>query len=314
MIKKDISDLPLPSSDGGDPPVRPVFAEKIATTWFDKYLDAGNADKARAIPELPYRASYASKRCDRQLWYALRGTPESEPLTIASAWTMGLGTMVHDALQSVVDDVFPNSTCEPDVDLRTIGIPGSGHADVVLWDDDTLVEIKTTGGFSFKMMATSFKGAPQGPRHGYVLQAGMMAAALGVSNVVIALLSLEPVSPQLAEQYSDSEAGRFAAEWRFTVDAVQPWLDHEVERVNRLIDHVHDDVMPDRVIDDPEFPVGATVTAPMAARAPWVVVEDDKVVDSGQYWGCAYCPWRSQCDKDGAGVQVVSHISSGADS
>lgn len=316
MIKKDISDLPMAERSEGKPPNEGnLIAEQLAHAWFAEYRKDG-LDKARAIPELPYRASYASKRCDRQLGYALADVPESEPLTITSAWSMGLGTMVHDRLQQVLTQILPEAECEPDIDLRSIGIPGSGHADVVLRDDDTLIEIKTTGGFAFKMMATSFKGAPQGPRFGYLLQAGMMAKALGLSNVVIAVLSLESVSPQLAESYATTEAGRFAAEWSYTVDELDDDIMAEVHRVRNILDGIEDGVLPDRVLDDPEYPIGATVTAPMAARAPWVVTNDEgNVVDSGQYWGCAYCPWRSKCDADGGGsVQIVSHVSSGSDS
>lgn len=315
MIKKDISDLPLAERSEGTPPNDGnLIAEQLALAWFAEYRKDG-LDKARAIPELPYRASYASKRCDRQLWYAMADVPESEPLTITSAWSMGLGTMVHDRLQQVLATILPEAECEPDIDLRVIGIPGSGHADVVLRDYDTLVEIKTTGGFAFKMMATSFKGAPEGPRFGYLLQAGMMAKALGVSNVVIAVLSLESVSPQLAEAYATTEAGRFAAEWSYTVDELDDVIEHEVERVNRIVDNIKNLVRPNRVLDDPEYPDGAIVTDPLAKRAPWVVADDDgHVVDAGQYWGCAYCPWQSRCAEDGLGVQIVSHIPTRSDS
>ena len=301
MIKKDLSDLPRAERDEGIPPVsNNMIAEQLANAWFDQYVARGNADKARAIPELPYRASYASKRCDRQLYYALSETPETEPLTPASAWTMGLGTMVHDALQSVIESNWPDAECEPNIDLRAIDIPGSGHADVVLRDDGVLVEVKTTGGFSFKMMATSFKGAPQGPRFSYLLQAAMLAAALGLPKIVIALLSLEPVSPQLAENYASSDAGRFAAEWHYLTDDLMPFVHTERARIARVLDYVAAGELPARELHDPEYPAGAVVTAPMAARAPWVVYNEDRsaVVDTGSYWGCAYCPWRTQCDKD----------------
>lgn len=302
MIKNDISNLPRPERDEGLPPVsNNVIAETLANAWFQRYIDRGNAERSRALPELPYRASYASKRCNRQLFYALSDTPESEPLTPASAWTMGLGTMVHDHLQNVIEQTWPDAECEPTVDLRPIGIPGSGHADVVLRNDDTLVEVKTTGGFSFKMMATSFKGVPQGPRFPYLLQAAMLAAALNIKKIVIALLSLEPVSPQLADTYAQSDAGRFAAEWHYMTDDLMPFVDAERERINNILAAVGREELPARVIVDPEFAEGATVTAPMAARAPWVVYSDDRstIVDSGSYWGCAYCPWRSKCHEDG---------------
>jgi hypothetical protein len=304
-INKDLSELPAADRAVGVPPAADNYvAEALANRWFANYLASGQDAKARALPELPYRASYASKRCDRQLYYALSDTPESEPLTPASAWTMGLGTMVHDHLQRVIQEMWPNAECEPTIDLRPLGIPGSGHADIVVTESDgskTLIEVKTTGGFSFKMMATSFKGAPEGPRYSYLLQAAMMAKAVGADRFVIALLSLEPVSPQLADTYASSEAGRFAAEWHYETADFDDDIRREAQRVDTLLKHVGTKVLPPRKLLDPEYPAGAQVTAPLAARAPWVVYGEakDTVVDSGSYWGCAYCPWRTQCHEDG---------------
>lgn len=301
MLKRDLSDLPKAVPVSFEPVRDNVIAERLADNWFDKYIEDGNAAKARAIPELPYRASYASKRCDRQLYYALSDTPESEPLTPASAWTMGIGTMIHDAMQSVIEELWPDAECEPTIDLTAIGIPGSGHADMVLTDEDgsrTLVELKTTGGFSFKMMATSFKGGAQGPRFSYVLQAAMMAKALGIKKFIIALLSLEPVSPQLAETYASSESGRFAAEWHFNTSDFDDVLSAEASRVTEIMEAVKAQRPPARRLRDPEYPNGATVINPVAARAPWTVTVGDNVTDTGTYWGCAYCSWRSQCNAD----------------
>jgi len=304
-IQNNISDLPTASTDNGVPPVSdPQIGVALAQAWFDGYVADGNVDKARAIPESPYRASYASKRCDRQLYYALSNTPESEPLTIASAWTMGLGTMVHEHFQAKYLEMFPDALVEPVGDLRPIGIDGSGHADIVVTDKETgertLVELKTTGGFSFKMMATTFKGAPQGPRFSYLLQSAMMAKALDCDKVIIVLLSLEPVSAALAEQYSEDEASRFVAEWHYDITELLNIIEDERVRVNHILHNVRLSDLPRRIITDPEFPAGATVTAPLASRAPWVVYDEgNQIVDSGQYWGCAYCAWRTQCHEDG---------------
>jgi len=30
-----------------------------------------------------------------------------------------------------------------------------------------------------------------------------------------------------------------------------------------------------------------------------VMGADGSIVDTGAYWGCAYCPWRSRCGQDG---------------
>lgn len=302
-IHGDIQSLPRSKGEDGFPPSKNNFvAVQLAEAWFADHQRRGEMEYAAAMPERPYRASFASKRCARALQYAMAKVPESEPVTIASAWTMGLGNMVHDRLQDVVTGLFPDAEAEPTVDLSTIGINGSGHADLVMSHNGerVLVELKTTGGFSFKMMASSFKGKPEGPRFGYLVQAAVLAAALGIDKIVIALLSLEPLSPQLAEAYSDSEAGRFAAEWHYTLDELLPFVEAEVARVKRVEDAIEQGVLVRRRLDDPEYPVGAEVIDPLASRAPWQVMgADGSIVDTGAYWGCAYCPWRSRCGQDG---------------
>ena len=302
-IYGDIQSLPRDRGEDGVPPSKNNFvAVQLAEAWFADHKKRGDMDYAAAFPDRPYRASFASKRCARQLQYAMGKVPESEPVTIASAWTMGLGNMVHDRLQDVVTELFPDAEAEPIVDLKEIGINGSGHADLVMTHNGerVLVELKTTGGFAFKMMASSFKGKPQGPRFGYLVQAAILAAALGIDKVVIALLAMEPLSPQLAETYSDSEAGRFAAEWHYTLDELMPLVQDEVVRVARVQDAIESGVLVSRRIDDVEYPAGATVIDPLASRAPWHVLNaDGQIVDTGSYWGCAYCPWRTRCGQDG---------------
>jgi hypothetical protein len=156
------------------------------------------------------------------------------------------------------------------------------------------------------MMASSFKGKPQGPRFGYLVQAAILAAALKIDKVVIALLALEPLSPQLAGAYSDSEAGRFAAEWHYTLDELMPLVRDEVERVNRMEDAISDGILVRRKLQEPEYPANAEVIDPLASRAPWQVLgADGAIVDTGSYWGCAYCSWRTRCAADGADGEFV---------
>ena len=308
-IYGDIQSLPRDRGEDGVPPSKNNFvAVQLAEAWFEDHKKRGDMEYAAAFPDRPYRASFASKRCARQLQYAMGRVPESEPVTIASAWTMGLGNMVHDRLQDVVTELFPDAEAEPVVDLLPIGINGSGHADLVMTHNDerVLVELKTTGGFAFKMMASSFKGKPQGPRFGYLVQAAILAAALKIDKIVIALLALEPLSPQLAEAYSDSEAGRFAAEWHYTLDELMPLVRDEVERVNRMEDAIDDGILVRRKLQEPEYPPNAEVIDPLASRAPWQVPgADGSIVDTGSYWGCAYCAWRTRCAKDGPDGELI---------
>ncbi len=168
----------------------------------------------------------------------------------------------------------------------------------------TLVELKSTNGYSFKMQAAKFQGPPQGPRYGAVMQALLAAAAQDIDRVVIVLVGLERLSPSLVGWATDTEAGRFLAEWHYTVSEMQPQIDAEKARILRILDHVEHDELPTRELSDPEYPAGAVVQKPLASKAPWMLtITSDAgpiVADSGTYWGCGYCRFRDRCTEDGA--------------
>lgn len=299
-INRSIEDLPRSHPSTGNPPASNRFVvEKLADKFLADYLEREGAGYALAIPEAgPYRASYASTRCDRALWYKLNGVEVSNAMTVADAWRFGLGQIVHDQIQPIIDELFEGKS-EVDVDLRVIGLPGSAHADTIMVYDGhpTLVEYKTIGGFQFKMMATTFKGKPQGPRFGAVLQAAMVAKAAGVERIVIAYLALENMSPGMGQSFDNgSDAGRFCAEWHYTVAELDQQIEFEVERV---ADVLAQPVAPPRRIHDPEYPVGAEIRSPLKDRAPWVVAEEGVVLDSGTTWFCGYCDFRDKCIADG---------------
>lgn len=301
-IYGDIQNLPRDKGEDGFPRSKNNFvAVKLAEAWFKDHQQSGEMEYAPAMPERPYRASFASKRCLRALQYAMAKMPETEPITITSAWTMGLGNMVHDRLQNVITETF-DAEAETVVDLAKIGINGSGHADLVITHngEPVLVELKTTGGFAFKAMASSYKGKPEGPRFGYIVQAAVLAAGLGIDKIVIALLALEPLSKSMAKSYADTEADRFAAEWHYTLDELMPYVEHEAARVKLVEDAIEQRVLVRRLLDDPMYPVGAEVVDPRDDYAPWQITNaEGSIVDTGTYWGCGYCQWRSRCDQDG---------------
>ena len=153
-IKKSIEDLPR-SSDGaaGTPPSSNPFIGEAVAEQLLNYDDPDHPrDLGLAIPEAgPYRGSYASKRCNRQLWYALTQTPESNPNDEASLWQFVLGHIVHDKVQSFANELFDGAEVEVNIDLNSIGIPGSAHADMVVEykGKKILVELKSINGFGF---------------------------------------------------------------------------------------------------------------------------------------------------------------------
>lgn len=107
----------------------------LADAWFAKYLADDIDNKPHAIPGRRFRLSSVAHRCDRQLWFGMTRTTKSNPPGVASAWRMGLGAMVHEKLGDVVATLGNGWRSEIVVDLRSIGIDGSGSIDLVRFVD-----------------------------------------------------------------------------------------------------------------------------------------------------------------------------------
>lgn len=304
-IINDHSSLPT-SAPGTDrspvqqPRVVPVLAER----WFAKYRAEGQDSKAKAIPARRFRASWAAKRCDRALQYALQDTPESDPSTLADYWRFGLGTMVHEYLQDAFVDLFPNVKCEVPVDLQPVGIDGSATVDMIIPgistdDRPTVVEIKTINGFGFKKAATAFKGPAEGPRWSAVVQGALAAAAIG-ADLIIAYLSLENLSPTIALSYGDgTTVGQFAAEWHYPYADCVVIAQAEADRISQVIAMTDSAVLAPRALHDPALPEGAVVVDPRDDM--WQVRAGDVILATGRTWMCDYCAHYNQCVSDGAG-------------
>lgn len=304
-IKKDLSELSAVSRTGGVPPVaNPVVVPVLAERWFAKYRDDGQTEKSKAIPQRRFRASWAAKRCDRSLHYALTDVAASDPATLADYWRFGLGTMVHEYLQDTFVDLFPDTDVEVPVDLLPIGIDGSATVDMVInrGSQRTVVEIKTINGFGFKKAATAFKGPAEGPRWSAVVQGALAAHALD-ADLIVAYLSLENLSPSIALSYGDgTTVGQFAAEWHFSREQVREIAEAEVVRINQVMEFADVGVLPPRALHDPEVEEGATVADPM--KGSWLVRAGDVVLGTGRTWMCDYCDHRQQCVADGEGGSI----------
>lgn len=167
------------------------------------------------------------------------------------------------------------------------------------------VEFKTVNGMGFKTMATTFRGPPEGARSGHILQGAMSAKALGCNQVIVAYLAMENVGDDLKASVVNGELGRFAAEWHYTVDELEPQIEYEVGRIRRLLAAAEHDVLPMRVLHDSDLPANAHIVNPMTKA--WVVTDEHGgIVDQGSKWFCGYCDYRSRCVEDGA-ASVVPH-------
>lgn len=328
-------DLPRPQPPKSrEPSANPEFVPSLARAWFDEEATKG-FDLARAIPSAgPYRASFASKRCDRDLWYSMNDTPESNPPGISAHWGFYMGHRVHDAFQSAINKIHPFSRSEVDVDLNTIGIAGSAHADLITYDPcpacdgrrtrpdvkpedihdacwtcmgsglgapDAVIELKSTNATGFATMCTRDRGPAEGPRSGHVLQAALVAAAIGARRVIVIYVALENFSAWRHAKYAfdQSETGKFTAEFPAPMIELIDVVGYEIARIERVAQVT---VRPAREIHDSELPPGATITDPNppTGNAPWMVREGDDVVAMGTWWGCSYCNHRDTCIADGA--------------
>lgn len=350
MAGRSVRSLPTAGDRVAVPPSKsPILIEEFAQVWLKNLLDSGYATFDVAIPDAgPFRASWASKRCDRNLEYAMMGAEESNPPSVADYWRMWTGTQIHQSVNETLRTIGNGWVADIDVDLRPIGIPGSAHADIVrfvdrdgepweyvgeTWLDERNVqghhyvagdnevviadgeydevlmfpthvgEIKSVSGYSWKMMATTQGGPPEGPRYGAIMQGAYVAAALGVEDLIVINLSLENVSPKLAAAYSTSEVGRFAGEWSFKMADLRPSVDADVARINRVQRAIEAEVLVAREMHEPGLPTGATILNP--ATGHWAVMIQDDVVQTGSHFSCAYCDYRNRCIDDGAGTETA---------
>jgi hypothetical protein len=298
-VKKNLRKMDTPIEQGLYPDSMPRYTPTLAAKWFEQYVEAGNLYLATAVEGSRYRASWAGS-CQRELQYNMRGTDQSDPTTVADAWRFNLGSMVHQDMQAVLAEAFPDAEIEKKVDLEPImGFPASAHLDLFIPGSkrpkkpSAAVEVKSINGFGYKMAASTFKGPPEGPRDSAIIQGALAALALDADELVIMYFSLELLSPQLAAGVGiGGELGRFTAEWTFPRKQYEPIARNEIERVKLVMDYVEADVLaPRRTID---IPVDAVITDPVKGTGQRA---DGSPVRT---WKCGYCGHRTTCIADGA--------------
>lgn len=308
-IKADHSALP----QGNPPTSTPQYGALLAEAWRDAWVD--ESDLAFAVDGARLRASWAGG-CAREIGYRVAGVPASNPPGLSAYWRMGLGTMVHERLQPLLEKAYPGASIEHVVDWQErIGLPGASHVDAYLVTyenapiEETIgdepptqqphrivIEIKTTNGFSYKLMVGA-RGKAQGPKFGALLQAAISAKALDADEVVIIYLSLECLSQREADKLGTDEIGKFVAEWRYPLAQLNELVDRETTRLGKILELVDDGKLPPRFMPG-DMPPGARVVDPESGY--WELERGGSVLEAGTLWKCsAYCDQRDRCIKDG---------------
>lgn len=299
-IERDLRAL-LSAPAGLPPDPEHPVATRLVEQWLAWREENEEAHVRRSTA--PFFASDATG-CARQTAYnylsrTIDGAPApTNPPTVADEWRFALGNAGHDIIQAALD--------EADQEIRAVLTDDDGEdlvssrADVLL-DGDHLVELKTAGGFKFKMMASDFKGAPEGPSWSYVVQLALTAKALTESGTpircgTVVVLSMENLSKNWKGVLTEYD--RFCAEWTFDYAELEGIANKAIARLKRVRDLLVAGDMPPRNIDDPELPKRATVVDPSKGR--WEVADGDAVTGSGTTWMCNYCRWQDQCVADAA--------------
>lgn len=304
-LARDLSTLPRAAiaKTGAAPDTHPRFVHLLV-----EQMKAAN-DKAGPKPTAHgtrVRHSDAGK-CARAIGYRAVGIPESDPMDLPGVWVTSLGTLIHEAWQAALRITYPEALIEPKLGID--GLDASGHADAVvtLPDRKVLVELKTTGGYSYKMKVGE-RGQPEGPSYEHLLQAALNGVAVDADEVVIGYIATEAISRQAASRKPHlTELSRFCAEWTFTRDEFEPLAEMERRRIQGILDVVDRGELPRRIIPSPELPKGAEITNP--AKGVWEVHDaDGGLVDTGSFWACTYCPFQATCATTPAGRIPIADV------
>lgn len=275
----------------------PWLVKAITDRWYEQYVEAGKTERAFALEGSRVRASWAGD-CAKKIGYHVAGVPESDPPTVADAWRFGLGNMVHEMLQDVICERFPEST--PEKKIR-IGDIGSGHMDIEVVDGTMIVsvEAKTKNGFGFKKM---FGKYGEGPSYKAVIQAALCAANSDTppERMIVVYFAMEVMSPTEAARLKIAgEYGRFAAQWTYNRDEYEA-LAHEemarLERIVQLVDNGELDLVP-RIIPNPDLPTHLVIT-PSQGEIQQYEQATAQTFGTSRTWECNYCSFQSHCQDD----------------
>lgn len=301
-IRKDLSELPAGDQrEGVLPDAAPRYAPVLARAW-ENTVEKG--ELAFAVPGTRFRHSWAGK-CARELSYLTLGYEPSEPFDEATYWVFGIGKAIHELWQQRLMDAFPG--CEVEVNCRIDEMDSSGHIDAVITGDNSGVgvpagkkvalELKTINGFGFKM-AIGARGKAEGPRDSAIIQGALNAHAVDADELVIVYLALENLSPREAHNKGLKEPWqRFSAEWSWTREQYEPIALAEIARVQQIHKIIDGGNLAPRLI--PSLPAGAEIVDPL--KGTWIQRDatGNNIAQTGSFWGCAYCSFRSQCVADG---------------
>lgn len=321
-MAKDLSHLPRAQAqeDGGNTPLRtPLFGHLAAHLW---QVESDTA-RAQRPPRQPMHPTYHSDagKCSFQIGLILEGF-EGRGMDVTGHWNVRIGSIIHDEWQRAmtvrygdwvahevrvghwhegekvasgrIDTLVLLTGEDMAAALTTLAAHG---IEVVPQRDDCLlvsIEAKSVNGYGFKTHVGA-QGEAQGPATGALLQGALGALAVGADVLLQLDLAKECISESVAKKNGiTSIEGRFVGEWAYTRPEYERLAKAELKRLIEIRRQVRAGEPVPRYVPL-EMPKGARITAP--SKGNWQLVDGDKVVDAGSYFGCGYCPVQEECIK-----------------
>lgn len=271
----------------------PTVGAELILAW---YAEHPQTQRERFDLERPWRASYGSSRCDRQLYYNVVNETDWTPWPIPDYWRVWVGTAIHSILEAAGAKRLDGWEFEAGFLIEDP--KGSGHADYLTRDVGDAPRVlmvgdtKTVNGTKFRELF----GGKQA-EYGHVVQVAAAMEALDADQGVIVYVSLE--SKAIGRDGLDAnDLRRFVCEYTISKAQAKAVMDVERTRWATVEQAMETSNPPARLLHDPECgPVPVTISNPR--NGMWRVERDGKVVQGGTTWRCRYCNHQETCLSDG---------------
>ena len=302
-LKKDLGDMPEKTkkdrTDGWFPD-EPEIVRPAVDDWYESYLAAGKDTLGMAVDGAAYRASW-SGNCLRQIQYDRLKVSPSDPLTVADAYRFELGHFVHEEFQKAIAEAVPNARIEMKLPFNVDGdVFGAVHIDLVLPDPMHKgavmpVEVKSMGGYQYKLAACQFQGPPQGPKFGHLRQLAIEARALQeagyeVERGKIIYFSTENVGANLIDVSVTGDIGRFVSEWTVSIDELDKRAERQIDEFSQVQVAITSKQLVGRYIPEEAGTVDNPETGNGYQYSP-----TGEIVGSFKAWQCRYCSHQQTC-------------------